>query len=241
MKIALQLYSIREYVEKDLFKALEMVKKAGYDGIELAGEYDVTASDLKQKLFELGLEPMGAHISFERLENRLDEAVEYCRDLGVCCAVCPGADLSDSEKIEKAVRVFERASEKFKRYGIIFGYHNHHREFKRIGNEYILDILYKKMPKERLTAEFDTYWIKKGGEDPVAITKKYADRAVVLHAKDMYNNGEESDVGCGCIDFKAIINQLPRLAWIVVEQERFNLNPIDSITEDCKRMKKITG
>ena len=240
MKVALQLYSIREYVEKDLFGALEAVQKAGYDGIELAGEYNVTAAALKQKLFEVGLEPMGAHISFERLENRLDEAVEYCRDLGVCSAVCPGADLSDMEKIEKAIHVFERASEKFKQYGIIFGYHNHHRDFKRIGNEYILDILYEKMPKEQLTAEFDTYWIKKGGENPITITKKYADRSLILHAKDMHENGEEADVGCGCIDFKTIVKQLPRLVWIVVEQEKFNLNPFDSIAADCERMKKIT-
>ena len=52
MKIAVQVYSLRHYInDKDsLFKALEDIKAAGYDGVEFAGYFGAEAAELKAKL-----------------------------------------------------------------------------------------------------------------------------------------------------------------------------------------------
>ena len=235
----MQLYSLRDYVDNDIMWTLEKIKEAGFDGIELAGEHGVPANVLKVKLFELGLEPMGAHVNFQRLEERLDEAVDFCVELGVNCVFCPGTDLSDIDKINHAVEVFKIAGERFAEKGIQFGFHCHHREFATIDNRYILDILYEKMPAELFTFELDTFWVRRGNEDPAKIANQYADRIYVLHAKDMYEDGKDSTVGGGCIDFEAVMSNLHNLKWVVIEQEGFEGDPFEEIANGCANMKKV--
>ena len=48
LPIALQLYSVREDAEKDLFGVLKQVASFGYDGVEFAGYYGHSAADIKK-------------------------------------------------------------------------------------------------------------------------------------------------------------------------------------------------
>ena len=65
-KIALQLYSIKEYIKRvGLDKALEDVAAIGFKGVEFAGyyQYDVDAKGLRNALANAGLKPCGTHVS----------------------------------------------------------------------------------------------------------------------------------------------------------------------------------
>ncbi len=239
MKVALQLYSIRELCEKDFFAALEDVKKIGYDGVEFAGYFGKTAEELKAKLDELGLEAAGSHVGFDAIENNLDEVIKYSKTLGLYSVVCPGTSFDSLEKIKHASEVFNRAGEAFAKEGIVFGYHNHAHEFVQYDGEYGLDILYKNTNPQYVTAEIDTYWVKKGGEDPVSYCKKYSDRMYLLHAKDMYEDGKDSNVGEGCIDFASVIKELPLLKWAIVEQEAFEGDMLECVKKGCDNLKKL--
>lgn len=46
LPIALQLYSVREDLEKDLKGTLAKVKAMGYEGVEFAGLYDNSVEDI---------------------------------------------------------------------------------------------------------------------------------------------------------------------------------------------------
>ena len=86
MKIAVQVYSLRHYInDKDsLFKALEDIKAAGYDGVEFAGYFGADAASIKAKLDELGLVAVGGHIGIENFESdRLADTIEFQHTLGV--------------------------------------------------------------------------------------------------------------------------------------------------------------
>jgi sugar phosphate isomerase/epimerase len=52
----------------------------------------------------------------------------------------------------------------------------------------------------------DTYWVKKGGAEPLEILKKYKNRYPILHLKDMTGDDRKTfaDVGSGIIDFPSI-------------------------------------
>ena len=56
MSFYIQLYTIREEMEKDLFGTLERLAKIGYDGVEFAGYGGIPAADMAAKLKELGLD-----------------------------------------------------------------------------------------------------------------------------------------------------------------------------------------
>ena len=52
MKIAVQMYSVRDKIKDSasLLRALDRVKKIGYDGVEFAGYFDADAKKIKAKL-----------------------------------------------------------------------------------------------------------------------------------------------------------------------------------------------
>jgi len=52
--------------------------------------------------------------------------------------------------------------------------------------------------------EMDLFWIRKGGQDPVAYFKRFKGRFPLVHVKDMTLDGQMVDVGAGIIDWKAI-------------------------------------
>ena len=67
--IALQVYSVRDAAEADFAGTMRQVKEMGYDGVELAGTYGMTAVEAKKILDEIGLELVSAHVPMDQLED----------------------------------------------------------------------------------------------------------------------------------------------------------------------------
>lgn len=239
MKVALQLYSLRNLAEDDFFGVIRETAKMGYEGVEFGGYFGKTAEELKSLLDELGLEPVGAHISYERLCEALDEEIEYAKKLGLYSVVCPWTQADTKEGWEKIGKNLNEIGKKFRENGILFGYHNHAHEFEKFDGKYALDIIFENSDADNVSAEIDTYWVKKGGEDPIAYTKKYEDRIYLLHAKDLDEDGKDMEVGTGCIDFKKITEKLSKLKWVVIEQEEYNYPVLESVKIGCDNMMKL--
>ena len=85
MRIAVQLYSVREHIKdsETLLKALEEIKKIGYDGVEFAGYFNTDAKTIKAKLDEVGLTSVGGHIGIDDFaSDKLEKTLEFpCRFL----------------------------------------------------------------------------------------------------------------------------------------------------------------
>ena len=62
LPIALQLYSVRDDMEKDFRGTLEKVKALGYDGVEFAGLFGNSPAAVKEMCAEIGLVPISAHV-----------------------------------------------------------------------------------------------------------------------------------------------------------------------------------
>lgn len=45
--VALQVYSVRDFAEKDLEGTFRQIKEMGYDGVELAGLYGYSYAEVK--------------------------------------------------------------------------------------------------------------------------------------------------------------------------------------------------
>ena len=88
MKIALQLYSVRDFAEKDFKSVLEKVKEMGYEGVEFAGLNDCSPEEVRDMLNTVGLEPVSAHIPIPVLvENPAGVIADYkkigCRFIAI--------------------------------------------------------------------------------------------------------------------------------------------------------------
>ena len=89
MKIGLQVYSIRDDAANDFAAAMKKVKDMGYDGVELAGTYGLSAAEIKKVLADVGLEVISAHIPLDDMEKDPDGIFAFYEELGCRYAAIP--------------------------------------------------------------------------------------------------------------------------------------------------------
>ncbi|MGH7657158.1 MAG: sugar phosphate isomerase/epimerase family protein, partial [Gemmatimonadales bacterium] len=84
--------------------------------------------------------------------------------------------------------------------------HNHAYDFMTIDGEVPFDILLEETDPDWVDFELDVYWAVYGGQDPLAILRRWPDRFPLLHLKDSAGppDHRQVKVGTGVIDFPAI-------------------------------------
>lgn len=248
LPVGVQLYSIRDSVEADMYAALAKVKELGYDGVEFAGLYGNKPADIRAWCAELGLNPISSHVPLDDMLADTEGTLAAYKEIGVRFVVVPyvteerrpGAAKFD-ETIAEIARIGKIAADM----GLTLLYHNHDFEFKKVDGEYGLDILYKKVPAAYLQTELDTCWVNVGGENPADFVRKYTGRAPVVHLKDFHMSGklpqhlyaligldddkqdnepstfEFRPCGCGMQDMPAILAASVDAGakWVIVEQD----------------------
>lgn len=186
-KIGLQLYSVREDMEKDMDATLKAVKEMGYDYVEFAGYFGKTAEEVKALLDKYDLKAISVHQGYDVFLENEKENIEYLKKIGVKYCAIPWMGVerhAGSDAFEKTVADITKVGKALKANGIQLLYHNHDFEFKKYQDKFLLDWLYESIPADILQTEIDTCWVKYSGNDPVEYMKKYKGRAEVLHLKD---------------------------------------------------------
>jgi len=237
--IALQLWSVAGDCAADFFGTLEKVAKMGYDGVEFAGYHGKSASEIKAKLDELGLKVAGSHVPYQDLINKTDEVIEFALAIGNKNVVFPYIVLETESEWLNLAKELEKIAPKFAEAGLTFLYHNHDHEFKKIGDEFALDILIRAVGK----AEIDTYWAEFSGVNAVEYLQKYDGLAPLVHIKDMADcRTKSTEVGNGVLDIAKIADQAIKAGaqWLIVEQEAFTeLPPIEAVALCLQNLKEI--
>ena len=82
-KIALQVYSVRDDLQADVFGTLKKVKEMGYAAIEFAGLYGNDPVEIKKFCEEIGLVPLSAHVPFASFQEDPEGPIECYKKLGV--------------------------------------------------------------------------------------------------------------------------------------------------------------
>ena len=164
MKLALQLYSVRENLEKDFFGTLRQVKEMGYEGCELAGLYGNEPEAIKSFCDEIGLTPISAHVTYGELISDIEKTVKMYKAVGCKYIAIPylAEDLRyGTDKYEQVVADIVEIGKVCNEYGITLLYHNHDFEFaKTPSGAYALDELYSTVSADLLQTEIDTCWVK---------------------------------------------------------------------------------
>lgn len=243
LPIALQLYSIRDEMEKDFTGTLKKVADIGYKGVEFAGFGGLSAAKLREVLDSLGLAVVGSHTGVDQLSEKLDEVIEYNLALGNKYIVCSYCKLESIEDIIKFSKFFNEVGEKLRARGLEFLYHNHDFEFKKYDGEYGLDILFKGAKSENLAAEIDSGWVFFAGIDPAAYVKSYKGRCPLVHIKDFLTAGTRSftEIGNGIIDVKAIAAAAVEAGtkWLIAEQDESSIPTLESVRISFENLKKL--
>lgn len=227
---ALQLYSVRDHMDKDYVGTLEKVAGMGYTGVEFAGFGGLSAKEMKGHLDRLGLTAYATHTSFDLLsdDEKLKEQLEYHAVIGAPYIICPWYELKTLEDVKKVAEVLNHVGETAAPYGILTGYHNHGHEFETVDGAYLLDRLMEATNPETVKMELDVFWAEHAGCACIPYMQKHGARCALVHLKQIDGDKNSVDLPDGVIDMQAVIDTARSFGTdrFIVEQEAY---PVDSL------------
>lgn len=243
LPVAIQLYSVRDALEKDFVGTLREIAGIGYKGVEFAGFGGLQAAELKGLLNELDLTPVGSHTNLDLLTGQLDEVIEYNKILGNKYIICPFNKYESKEDYIKASELYDGLGAKIREKGLEFLYHNHGFEFTRYDGENGFNILFKNVKPENMGAEIDLGWVFYMGIDPAAFLGSFHGRCPLIHIKDFLAVGEMTftEIGNGLVDVKAVASAAASagVEWLIVEQDVSSTTSMNSARINFENMKKL--
>ena len=266
-KIGLQLYSVRDYIAKDLIGTFKAIKAAGYDYVESAGSgfYGLSAEEGKRVLDECDLTLISAHST-----DTSDKNLSLLAALGVKNFTIPYYSGDNYKKdLYAALAYFNECSERVKKFGMRLFYHNHEFEFEELEGKKIIDRVFTETNEGAIAPQFDVCWVAYGGSDPAEYIRKYAYKNMTTaHLKDFTCKGavkgavyelidggtvkksrEENlftfkPVGQGVVDFDKVLAAAEEagIEYLIVEQDRFYDTPaLEAVRQSREFLKKTYG
>jgi sugar phosphate isomerase/epimerase len=191
--IGLQLWSVRNNLQKDYVKTLEKIAEIGYQNLELIttvtpdglvfGE-KMRGPELRKNLDRFGLRAVSCHF-VPNAEMRLEAIIDDLHALGVDSLACAIAFFANQTEVIDFNKNFNRYADFCKKRGVQLYYHNHYHEFQVFDGQSIYEMMIEGMDKDLVMFEFDTYWATRGGQDPIYWLKKLGKRCDLLHQKDL--------------------------------------------------------
>ena len=269
LPLGLQLYSLRELLPKDFDGTLKAIAAAGYTEVEAAGFYAMSAPEFKQSMTTAGLKCVSAHYPLSMLQPQLESIITYANQLGLQYIVCASPSLKDPSKVKLSPKdpgyhdawvnaftlddwkwnaeQYNEIARRVKGYDMKFGYHNHTTEFRKLKNLLPYDELIKLTDPDLVTFEMDCGWVSVAGYNPVEFLTKYPTRISMLHVKDFdLKKGTEhvqsTELGHGTIDYRPIFEAAKKGGHIThyfVEQEEFDMPPLEAIKIDAEYMQSL--
>lgn len=235
--IGLQTYSLGGELAEDVPGGLKKVKAMGYSVLELAGYNNrdggkigkIEITEFKKMADDAGLKIVSSHMNpparkyeqsnFAQISEFWKKTAEDHAKIGVKYIIQPGQPSTETHEEVKIVgEVFNDAGKIAKAAGLLFAYHNHNGEFKRIvkpeekterenpfapKGDIIYDLMMAATDPSLVLFELDVYWTVMGQQDPVEYMQKYKDRIKVLHIKDRMVLGQS-----GMMNFEMIFKQM---------------------------------
>ena len=199
--VGLQTYSLRNQIQKDGAVAMDYIKEQGFKEVEigLEGHYGMTREAMRDTLKNLGLTPIAAHAGQGFLLDNTDKAIEEAKFFGLKYVGVAWASHNgplDEKQTLKIADEFNTIGKRLKEAGIQFFYHNHGFEFQPYKDGTLFDLLVEKTDPDNVKFEMDILWTIHPGQDPVKLLKKYPNRWVLMHLKDL-EKGVEGNLSGG--------------------------------------------
>ncbi len=247
-QVAVTLYTLRDFTQtpKDIAATLRKVRAIGYQAVQASAMGPIPEDEFLKILDGEGLTLCATHEPADAILDEPEKVADRLRRLNCKYTAYPAPkdiDFGSESAVSHWISRLDRAGKILAEAGQTLTYHNHHHEFRRLGNRTILEKIYAETDPRHLQAEIDTYWVQYGGGDPVAWCRRLKNRLPLLHIKD-YAIVEDSrvtyaEIGSGNLDFPAIIHAAEESGcqWFIVEQDTCPGDPFASIQKSFNHIR----
>ena len=185
--ISLQLYTLRNEIEKDFGGAISKAAAIGFSQVE-PWNFVEQANNYEKAFAANGIIAPSAHAHLVGVSRK--KIFEAAAQLGIRTVIEPMVDQAkwrNAKDISEIAHELNIAAEEALEYGITVGYHNHAWEISnKIDGKSALEFL-ESMLEERVILEIDAYWVHAGGMHGPDLLSKFGERVQFLHVKDGKN------------------------------------------------------
>jgi len=250
--VGLELYSVRQELQKDDVGTVKAVAKMGYEAVEFFSPYTnwttAKAKDMRKLLDDLGVKCPSTHNGAAMFNpDRMDHAMELNQILGSKLIIMASAgkvvDLAGWKGVAEKLNA---AAEKMKSSGLRAGFHNHLVEFMPMEGKTPMEVLAAETTKN-VVLQLDVGTCVEAGVDPVAWIKKHPGRFASIHAKDWSKDpavGFKALFGEGDSPWKKIFAAAEKSGGVecyMIEQEGSRLSPMETAEKCLASFKKLRG
>lgn len=231
--LGMQVYGIRELLEKDPGSVFKALADIGIRNIELFDP--ATLKKYAPIINDLGMTTLSTHFlpgyitgNWETLKRggmtppvnyNFNNIVDDCAAQGVKylgIAILMPEDRQSMDDIKRFADKANKHGEISRKAGVQLYYHNHSFEFKPTDGTSPFDEMLKIFDPELVKLEFDVFWATIAQNDPLTWIKRLGKQILFLHLKDLkpgtpldYTVFEVKpevflEIGSGMIDFKRI-------------------------------------
>jgi sugar phosphate isomerase/epimerase len=250
--VGLQLWSLREYLPKDLRGVLTKVRAMGFREVEGAGLWGHAVADMRAALDAAGLRCRSAHMGFERLRDDLVAALAEAKAMGATWVVCPWIPHDKAftrDTATAAAAAFNKFGAAAAGEGLRFAYHCHGYEFVPApggSTDTLFETLAAATDPSRVSYQMDVFHAYHGGADPAQLINRYRARVVSIHLKDLQKGipvtagtataPPEVDVpvGSGQIDMGAVLRAAMKVPAPIYYLEDESKDPWGHIPQSIK-------
>jgi len=260
--IGLQLYTVRNQMEKDSAETLKAVADAGYKQVELMSVSG--GVEIAKQAKALGLEVNSGFIEWKSICKpeedgvpSIDNIIAAAKEIGLQHLVFGYIGKGFRETPDQMKLIAKGANEFGKKVadaGMQVCYHNHAFEFEKIdGDTTGFDVLIEEFDDDAVKFELDVFWTKLGGWDPFDTMKKLDGRITQVHLKDLkegtaviYDEGQVpadafQECGDGTINMADVMQLASEIGAVNchVEQDQ-SPDPIASIGQSIDYLNSLS-
>ena len=228
LPVGLELFSVRDELQKDLMGTVRAVAKMGYQDVEFFSPYyswkPDYAKQVRQMLDDAGIRCLSTHNGSESFTaDGVARAIELNQILGSQFIVWASAgDVKTLDGWKEVAERLNEGAEKMKAAGLRAGYHNHQLEFTPIGGQRPIEVLAANTGKD-VMLQLDVGTCIEAGSDPVAWVEQNPGRIRSMHCKDWSPaKGYKVLLGEGVAPWKklfAAAEETGGLEFYLIEQE----------------------
>ncbi len=187
-RFGLQTYSLRYDAGKDLPGTLALIRKMGFEEVEVSGFHGRSAAEYRRLLDDSGLKATAMMADYTRLDKEVNSVADEAHQLGVDYVVCstiPHKTYLTIEECRRGAEFLDRAGEALASSGLHGCYHIHGTEFQDSSDGTVFDTLVKLTDPQFTNFEMDIFWVVYASQDPVKLLQRYPGRFPLMHVKDI--------------------------------------------------------
>lgn len=187
--VGLELYSVRDALQKDPQATVRAVAQMGYQVVEFYGPYfewsESQAKDMRKLLDELNIRCLSTHNDESNFTAaKIEHAKTLNLILGAKYVVQAWSDPKPTlDGWKELADKLNAAADKLSPAGLKVGYHNHDAEWKPVAGKRPIDVLATNTKKE-VMLQLDVGTCLAAGADPVSWIRANPGRIRSIHCKD---------------------------------------------------------